>query len=322
MFTEPRAHAQLPAARVLAHIRAVDTRLVVPYLEHVIGEESSDNADFHNELAFQYLDTVQRLRAGGSGSSPSSSSPSSSASSPSSSPMARAGQEAGLLGETRRKLLEFLENSAHYNPPKMLSRFPHSDLFEERAILLSKIGQHEAALEIYAHRLNDFRMAEEYCARHYDKNADARDVYLSLLRVYLRPPPPAVPMIKPALALLKAHFGRIDTPKALDMLPVNVSIKQLLPFFRSVLRADTETRRNSQIIHSLVKSENLQVHEQLIAARSRAIVINEGKPCPVCKKRLGTSVFASYPNGVVVHYICCQDKSICPVTRTNFADQS
>lgn len=40
--------------------------------------------------------------------------------------------------------------------------------------------------------------------------------------------------------------------------------------------------------------------------------------CPVCNKRLGTSVFACYPNGVVVHYACCKDKNVCPVTKTVF----
>jgi hypothetical protein len=35
------------------------------------------------------------------------------------------------------------------------------DLFEERAILLKKIGQHEKALFIYAHELKDYRLAEE-----------------------------------------------------------------------------------------------------------------------------------------------------------------
>jgi len=40
--------------------------------------------------------------------------------------------------------------------------------------------------------------------------------------------------------------------------------------------------------------------------------------CPVCSKRLGQSVFACYPNGIVVHYICSKDRFICPVTNTVF----
>jgi hypothetical protein len=35
------------------------------------------------------------------------------------------------------------------------------DLYEERGILLSRIGQHEAALAIYAYKIGDFQMAEK-----------------------------------------------------------------------------------------------------------------------------------------------------------------
>jgi hypothetical protein len=41
-------------------------------------------------------------------------------------------------------------------------------LHEERAILLSKIGQHYEALREYVHELGDFPMAERYCLKHYD----------------------------------------------------------------------------------------------------------------------------------------------------------
>jgi len=36
------------------------------------------------------------------------------------------------------------------------------ELYEERAILLSRISNHEKALEIYVHILKDNRMAEKY----------------------------------------------------------------------------------------------------------------------------------------------------------------
>lgn len=115
------------------------------------------------------------------------------------------------------------------------------DLFEERAVLLSRIGQHEAALNIYAHKLKRFAMAEEYvsppqyctlltslsyCAKHYNsEKEEARDVYLSLLRVYLRPPeatPPIPPMVQPAMNLLNKHYQRIDTPKAIPSMFANI----------------------------------------------------------------------------------------------------
>jgi hypothetical protein len=35
------------------------------------------------------------------------------------------------------------------------------DLFEERAVLLSRIGQHDQALDIYVYKLKNYSMAEE-----------------------------------------------------------------------------------------------------------------------------------------------------------------
>ena len=44
----------------------------------------------------------------------------------------------------------------------LITRLPFfSDLFEERALLLSRLGRHEVALAIYAHVLKEPEMAEE-----------------------------------------------------------------------------------------------------------------------------------------------------------------
>lgn len=39
--------------------------------------------------------------------------------------------------------------------------FFYTDLYEEKAILLSRIGQHDQALNIYVYKLKNYRMAEE-----------------------------------------------------------------------------------------------------------------------------------------------------------------
>lgn len=36
-----------------------------------------------------------------------------------------------------------------------------SDMYEARAVLLGRLGNHEAALQIYVHRLEDYDKAEE-----------------------------------------------------------------------------------------------------------------------------------------------------------------
>jgi hypothetical protein len=42
-------------------------------------------------------------------------------------------------------------------------------LFEERAIVMGKIGNHKEALVIYVHMLHDMKKAEDYCERMYNK---------------------------------------------------------------------------------------------------------------------------------------------------------
>ena len=57
-------------------------------------------------------------------------------------------------------------------------------------------------------------MLFRYCEKYYSPaSEDARDIFLYLLRVYLRPPEGVKPMLTPALRLLNKHFNRIDTPK-------------------------------------------------------------------------------------------------------------
>eukprot|EP01113_Clastostelium_recurvatum_P023907 TRINITY_DN2852_c0_g1_i2.p1 TRINITY_DN2852_c0_g1~~TRINITY_DN2852_c0_g1_i2.p1 ORF type:complete len:622 (+),score=131.51 TRINITY_DN2852_c0_g1_i2:148-1866(+) len=300
IFKEERVpDMRLPSDTVLQHLKQNAHQLVIPFLEHIIHNPSIQErgAEFHDELIFQYLDTVQALQKDRVDSQKKAFIP--------------AGSEPGLLGVTRGKLLSFLEQSNFYSPGRILSKFIHSfqeeTLYEERAILLSRIGKHDQALNIYAHKLHNYDMAEEYCGRHYNPdNEESRDVYLQLLNVYLHPPAGIAPMIQPAMTLLSKHHQRIDTPRALSLLPSALPIAQLQPFFEAVLRDTTRTKRNNQVVKNLLKSEKQQIHEQLIRARSRVIKVTDDRICPVCNKRLGNSVFACHPNGVVVHFMCLQ----------------
>jgi len=312
IFTDRDPSLKLPADLVLQHIRPVAPSLVVPYLEYVIMKEGETNPLFHNELIFNYLFTIQQLRDQDNSST--AVDPRSKAAPP------PAGSEPGLLGQTRKKLLTFLEKSQYYTPEKIYGRlFPHAGLYEEKAIVLSRIQQHEQALSIYIYKLLNHQMAEAYCLKHYNpESEDARDVYLSLLKVYLHPAEGEQPLIEPALAILNKHYTKIDAPKALELLPDSCPIQLLAPFFENVIKDRAKNKRDKQVMHSLFKLENLQVQDSLIKARATAVKITEKRLCPVCDKRIGAAVFAHYPNGVVVHYKCCKDKNVCPVTGTVF----
>lgn len=54
---------------------------------------------------------------------------------------------------TRKKLLSALESISGYSPEALLKRLPADALYEERAILLGKMNQHELALSLYVHKV-------------------------------------------------------------------------------------------------------------------------------------------------------------------------
>uniref|UniRef100_A0A3Q3KFK3 VPS39 subunit of HOPS complex n=1 Tax=Mastacembelus armatus TaxID=205130 RepID=A0A3Q3KFK3_9TELE len=243
-------------------------------------------------------------------------------------PAVAAGKEEGELGEYRNKLLSFLDISTSYEPSTLIVDFPFDGLLEERALLLGRMGKHEQALFIYVHVLKDTRMAEEYCHRHYNSSVEGnKDVYLSLLRMYLSPPdahclgPIKMEMLEPqanlqaALQVLELHHSKLNTTKAINLLPANTQIREIRVFLESVLEEKAQRKRCNQVLKSLLQAEFLRVQEERIFHQQVKCVITEEKICRVCKKKIGTSAFARYPNGVVVHYFCCKDRNVCPTEQ-------
>jgi len=304
IFSEPMGAATpLPVETVLMHLKAFDedslhdrdkgeeAGLRISYLEHIIAQGET-SAQYHNALVLLYLDSVQRLKQAQS----------KSAGALLTAPVRyAAGKEPYPLGMRRRKLMDFLEQSSYYSPERILNKLPMVDLYEERALILSQLGEHENALSIYAHRLGDVQMAQEYCERLYDSASPTTcHVYLDLLKVYLKPPDASAPMTLQALSLMSKYFERVDAAKALDVLPPSTSLRSLLPFFESAIRQNSEVRKSLQISKALLKADHVKISQEYHVRRSRRILITGGKRCKVSQKRIGTSAFAVYPNNVVV----------------------
>ncbi|XP_004082797.1 vam6/Vps39-like protein [Oryzias latipes] len=317
IFTEdlPEVEA-LPRDKVLQFLKEGFEELAIPYLEHIIHVWEEQGPRFHNVLIQLYLGRVQSLMKQYLNSLPEGV------------PVLPAGQESGQLGEFRSKLLSFLEVSSSYEPTSLISDFPFDGLLEERALLLGRMGKHEQALFIYVHVLKDTCTAEEYCQRHYNRQVEAdRDVYLSLLRMYLSPPdahclgPIKMELSEPqanlqaALQVLELHHSKLDTTKAINLLPANTQIREIRVFLESVLEEKAQRKRCNQVLKSLLQAEFLRVQEERIFHQQVKCVITEEKICRVCKKKIGNSAFARYPNGVVVHYFCCKDRSACPTEQ-------
>ncbi|XP_038584465.1 vam6/Vps39-like protein isoform X1 [Micropterus salmoides] len=317
IFTEDLTEVEtLPRDKVLNFLKEGFKELAIPYLEHIIYVWDDKGPEFHNVLIQLYLERVQGLMKQYLNSLPEGV------------PAVAAGKEEGDLGEFRNKLLSFLDISTSYEPARLISDFPFDGLLEERALLLGRMGKHEQALFIYVHILKDTRMAEEYCHRHYDSLVEGnKDVYLSLLRMYLSPPdvhclgPIAMELSEPqanlqaALHVLELHHSKLNTTKAMNLLPANTQIREIRVFLESVLEEKAQRKRCNQVLKSLLQAEFLRVQEERIFHQQVKCVITEEKTCRVCKKKIGNSAFARYPNGVVVHYFCCKDRNVCPTEQ-------
>ncbi|KAI9010949.1 CNH domain-containing protein [Phycomyces nitens] len=271
-----------PRDSVVQHLESISGNLAIQYLEYILDELRDKSPHFHNKLAIAYLD---KIKAEGV-------------------TLSDSENKAAL----RSRLIVFLTESVYYRPEKILSRLPLDGkhyLFEERAILLSRIGQHDQALDIYVYKLSNYTMAEEYCTKIYrDDPEKGEKMYLTLLRVYLQPSNNQKPLLEPALDLLAHHGSHINASQVLSLLPLPTHLHGLFPFFEKYIRTSNKNRNMDMVVKNLLKAEQLQVEEQLAFYRSRAVKITEDRMCPQCNKRIGNSVFAVFPNGVVVHYSC------------------
>ena len=295
---------ELPRMEVLDFLKAVCEKKVISYLEFLISRGETSTL-FHDELASQYIETITALYDAFGGF-------------PKTKPYPEPGKEPGDLGQYRKAFLHFLETSQYYRPEVLVAgnKMPISGLFEERAAIMSRLGNHKSVLAIYALDLDNSAKAEEYCRKHVDEDDETRkELYFHLLEVYLKPPEsvpggpprPTEPMLEPALKLLNEHYQRINISQALDLLPPSTKLSALMPFFTRVLSETARQRRDSQIVRALLRSEGLRVREDYIAARSPYVYVDDNTLCSKCHRPLRTSAFVRDPDtGQIMHMVCHQ----------------
>ncbi|XP_060583141.1 vam6/Vps39-like protein [Ruditapes philippinarum] len=319
IFTEDLPEVEsLPRRKVLDYLENLNKGnkdLAIKYLEHVIYDWKDTSEEIHSRFAQLLREKVQFLMREYIQSLPEGHMP-----------VKKAGTEPAELGEYRKKLIDFLHMSTYYKPEELLPRFPLNEFFEERAILLGRLGRHEVALGLYVIILKDAKLAEEYCRKYYNKHSPGdSDVYYYLLKVYLQPPEPSSlgltafkdgikpePNLPAALKIMEQHAGCLDTTRALELLPPDTKIQDILAFMENVLELKASTKHQNRVLRNMLFSETLHVHEQRMFYQKEKVVIDDFKMCVVCRKRIGNSFFARYPNGVIVHYGCCKDPKVPP----------
>ncbi|KAG6138818.1 hypothetical protein E4U38_000239 [Claviceps purpurea] len=304
----------LPRDKVVEFLRSmgsVDARFERLYLEHIIGELDDMTREFHNRLVELYVGELKRMDGGED------------------------------REEMMARFLTFLRDSRQvYSLTKALDMISNDEaaFYEAQAIILSNMGQHKKALEIYVFKMQDYGKAEEYCNRVHKAQdttlsspLNAKDgakistddatqsTYHILLALYLKPPPPYSVQLKPALDLLSKHGSRLPATSTLRLIPDDLPVGSLEAYFRGRIRSANSLVNESRIVAGLRKAEQIAVAARLNigdsvvdgqGGRNRHVTITDERHCFVCHKklgggmRIGGSVIAVLPDNSAVHYGC------------------
>ncbi|KAH8157069.1 hypothetical protein CIB48_g11173 [Xylaria polymorpha] len=291
----------LPREKVVNYLSGINVDLEIQYLEHVISELGDGTPDFHNRLVELLINTLKDNKVRDS-----------------------------KWEERLHKLVDFLKEGPHqYGLTRAFGMIPRDDpaFYEAQAVVLSNMGNHKQALEIYVFKMQDYVKAEEYCNHIHALPSEQRDsagipavdqddpdattsIYHTLLSLYLTPPPPHEPNLEPALSLLSRHGSRLPATSTLSLIPDTLPVTDLASYFRGRIRAANSVVSETRIVEALRKTQLVNTQARLLfgdegqGGRNRRVVIAEERVCGVCHKRLGNSVVAVLPDNSVVHYGC------------------
>ncbi|POR31953.1 Vam6/Vps39-like protein [Tolypocladium paradoxum] len=312
IFTGDTENAEtLPRDRIVSFLQSIDAKLERRYLEHIINELDDMTADFHNRLVELYVRNLGNMSKG---------------------------EEWDMLMD---KFVKFLRDSRQvYGLMRAFGLIPKDDaaFYEAQAVVLSNMGQHRQALEIYVFNMQDYGKAEEYCNRVHkslettsppqahandgsrtDADDATKSIYHTLLSLYLKPPPAHKPQLEPALDLLSKHGSRLPATSTLGLIPDDLPVGALEAYFRGRIRSANSLVNESRIVAGLRKAEGISIAARLHVGddvaggqggRNRHVTITDERHCVVCHKklgggmRIGGSVVAVLPDNTVVHYGC------------------
>ena len=136
----------MPRGPVVDYLTSIKRDLGIRYLEHLVNDLQEMSPSFHDRLVTLYLDEASDSSI-----------------------------DESRRNEVRERLVKFLEESDQYMPERVLAKLSRSTIrsfiwelilddqfLPEKAVVLSKMGQHKAALEIYVFKLKNYAKAERY----------------------------------------------------------------------------------------------------------------------------------------------------------------
>ncbi|KAK7414728.1 Vacuolar morphogenesis protein 6 [Neonectria punicea] len=312
IFTGDTENAEtLPREKIVAFLHNLDPQLEGKYLEHIINELEDMTPDLHNRLVELYVHNLKAVE-----------------------------QDDDWNAQMERFVKFLRESRQVYSLTKAFQLIPRNNpsFFEAQAVVLSNMGSHKQALEIYVFKMGNYAKAEDYCNRVHksqdsppSSQAHAKDsssddpenttpsIYHTLLSLYLHPSPPNKPNMEPALDLLSKHGSRLPATSTLGLVPDELPVSSLESYFRGRIRSANSLVNESRIVAGLRRAESISIAARLHlgddavggqGGRNRHVAITDERHCVVCHKklgggmRMGGSVVAVLADNTVVHYGC------------------
>ncbi|WOG84814.1 hypothetical protein DCAR_0103999 [Daucus carota subsp. sativus] len=293
ILTSDKRTDQLSPDEVIAAIDPKKVEILQSYLQWLIEDQDSEDAQFHTSyailLAKSALESFDEEHVFQNSSTKTIGETDTTVSE----------RPSSLQYSVRERLQIFLQSSDLYDPEEILDLIEGSDLWLEKAILYRKLGQETLVLQILALKLEDSEAAEQYCAE-----IGRPDAYMQLLDMYLNPKDGKEPMFRAAVRLLHNHGDSLDPLQVLERLSPDMPLQLASETILRMLRARIHHHNQGQIVHNLSHAVDVDASLARFEERSRHVQINEETLCDSCHSRLGTKLFAMYPDDSVVCYKC------------------
>lgn len=287
ILTSEKRSSQLSPDDIIRAIDPKKVEMLQRYIQWLIEEQESCDPHFHSLYALSLAKSAVEVE--------------STQSLVSSSDTKISDQRLNSIFEQpiRERLQIFLQSSDLYDPEEVLHLIEGSELWLEKAILYRKLGQEALVLRILALKLEDSEAAEQYCAE-----IGRSDAYAQLLDMYLDPQNGKEPMFKAAVRLLHNHGESLDPLRILETLSPDMPLQIASETILKVLRARFHHNCQGQILHNTSRALDLEARLARLEERSRHVQINDESLCDSCHARLGTKLFAMYPDDTIVCYKC------------------
>eukprot|EP00955_Chlamydomonas_euryale_P043279 352544-Chlamydomonas_euryale.AAC.26 len=195
-------------------------------------------------------------------------------------------------------------------------------MLHERVLLLSRLGDHTAALRVLALWLRDIDGCLRYCRRqqrqqqrrqqqpHDGQSAGALascgDAWRALLALLLSPGDGHAPMFNSAVRVLHEEGGSLDPRDVLAALPARMALAEASHVLRSLLRGVSHRRRQTAVLKGLHRATNLGARAALAGARSGRAVVDADTRCAACRRMLGDKVVYAGPGGALLCARCAE----------------